>query len=348
VTVSVPLVYLDQNILSEIAKGGFCDLFDKIRSGNMQLVYSHAHIKETAHSNNQNFQDKVIQAITAMNGAYLHEGQLHFDKSPRLRLDEYLANPEVYSQISGSMAQLAHKFFGGQQGKNFPALINGQRDTFETLISHMRKNMETLNENEDEEIRRHLPMLKMLPELIRQEFEKAAPKLSKTLEASIPASETFNGAKEFRSAVDVAPSTLNNIRPPNVMQKIWAQVVSSGKMPAHLNNVNDFLSNGVWARINNGDPSWEAKVGSLYTLLNMFGYWPDDKLHKDDGFRSAMGDQTHSALAAYTHMLVTCDESMAKKTYAIYEHLGIERIICWYKNDGNGRFNPLIGEGMFC
>lgn len=115
----IPLLYLDQNILSEIAEGRFYGFFDNIRSGNMQLIYSHVHIAETARCSNQEFQSKIIQAVADMNGAYIHESKLHFDKSPQLRLNEYLVNPEVYKRVSGSMAQFAHKFFGGQQGKNF-------------------------------------------------------------------------------------------------------------------------------------------------------------------------------------------------------------------------------------
>jgi hypothetical protein len=60
VTEQIPLVYLDQNILSEISKGGFLELFDQIRSGRMQLIYSHIHITETARRKNQDFQTKVI------------------------------------------------------------------------------------------------------------------------------------------------------------------------------------------------------------------------------------------------------------------------------------------------
>lgn len=344
----IPLLYLDQNILSEIAEGRFYGFFDNIRSGNMQLIYSHVHIAETARCSNQEFQSKIIQAVADMNGAYIHESKLHFDKSPQLRLNEYLVNPEVYKRVSGSMAQFAHKFFGGQQGKNFQFLIEAQHKTFAELMRHMTKSIEALNETEKEEIQHYLPMLEMLPELMQRQLEEQTSKLLATLEASIPLSENFNGAKGFRAALEIAPSLLNNIRPPNVVQKIWEQVSASNKIPAQINSVDNFLAKGVWAHLNDGEPTWEAKISSLYTLLNLIGYWPDEQLHKDGKFRSAMGDQTHAAFAAFAQVFITGDERMAKKTFAIYEYLGIKRAhVCWCKPDGNGRFVLLVGEDIF-
>lgn len=341
-----PLVYLDQNILSEISKGGFHGLFDQISSGRMQLIYSHIHITETARCNNQDFQNKVIQAITVMNGAYIHESKLHFDKSPQLRLDECLANPEVYQRISGSLAQFLHKFFGGQQGKNFQSLIEAQQEAFADLMREMAKNIEMLSEREKAEIKHLLPMLETLPNIGQRQFEEQAAKLSARLE-DIPSPETFNGAKGFRVAMEIAPLSLNNIRPPNVMQNIWEQVHASGTIPSQISSANDFLEQGVWAHMKDGEPTWEDKIGGFYSLLNFIGYCPDEDLHKDGGFRSAMGDHVHATYAAFAQLFITCDEKMAKKTYAIYEYLGIRTIVCWCKSDKKGGFILLAGEKIF-
>lgn len=342
----IPLVYLDQSILSEIAEGRFYGFFDNIRSGNMQLIYSHVHITETAHCSNQEFQSKVIQAVADMNGAYIHENKLHFDVSPQLRLDEYLENPEVFNQVYSSIAQLVHKFFGGQQGKNFQSLISAQQEAFADLMREMAKNIELLSESEKEKIQHLFPMLEILPDLSQQQFEEQAAKLSAIFEA-IPSPETFNGAKEFRAAIEIAPISLNNIRPPNAMQKIWEQVSASEKIPAQISSASDFLAKGVWAHMKDGEPTWKDKIGGLYNLLNLIGYWPDEDLRKDGGFRSAMGDQMHVSFAAFAHIFITLDEKMAKKAYAIYEHLGIRTYVCWCKPDGNGGLIPLVGEKIF-
>lgn len=342
----IPLLYLDQNILSEIAQGRFHGLFNKIRAGDMQLIYSYVHIAETARCNNQEFQSKVVQAVADMNGAYIHEGKLHFDKSPQLRLDEHFANPDVYRNLVGSMEEFAHKFFGGQQGKNFQSLIEAKQNAFAGLMQHLAENIEFLNERKAEGIYHALPELELLPDLMQHQFQEAASKLSATL-AAIPSPETFNGAKEFRAAIEIAPISLNNIHPPNVIQKIWDQASASGKIPSQINSAGDFLAKGVWAHIKDGEPTWADKIGSLYNLLNLIGYCPDNKLHKDDKFHSSMGDQTHATFAAFAQILITGDGRMAKKIYAVYEYLGIGTLVCWCKKDTNGRFVLLIGEEIF-
>ena len=163
----------------------------------------------------------------------------------------------------------------------------------------------------------------------------------------VPSHETFNGAKEFRGAMDIAPITLNNIHPPNVMQGIWRQVCASGKIPPQISSASDFLEQGVWAHMKDGELTWEDKIGSLYSFLNFIGYCPDEDLHKDGGFRSAMGDHMHVSYAAFAQLFITGDEKMAKKTYAIYEHLGIKTVICWCKSDKQGGFVLLHGEEIF-
>ncbi len=345
-TVQIPLVYLDQNILSEISKGGLQILSDQICSGRIQLIYSHIHITETARRNNQDFQTKVIQALTAMNGAYIHQGRLHFDKSPKMRLDECLANPAVYGRVSGCLAQFTHKFFGGQQGKNFQTLIDAQQEALADLMREMSINIEMLSENKRAEIQHMLPILEAMPNLVQQQFKEQAAELSARLD-EIPSPETLNGAKYFRDAMGIAPISLNNIRPPNVMQRIWEQVRAPGEIPPQISSASDFLEQGVWAHMKDGEPTWEGKIGDYYSLLNFIGYCPDENLHKDGGFRSAMGDHIHASYAAFAQLFITCDEKMAKKTYAIYEHLGIKTVICWCKNDKQGEFVLLAGEKIF-
>lgn len=321
----IPLVYLDQNILSEISKGQLHALFDQICSGKMQLIYSHMHITETARRNNQDFQIGVIQALTAMNGAYIHERKLHFDKSPQIRLDECLANPEVYDRISICLAQFTHKFFGGQQGKDFQFLLDAQQEAFADLMSELSKNIELLSESEKAEIQHLLPILEAFPNFSQQQFQEQSAKLSATLE-DIPSPETFNGAKEFRGAMEIAPISMNNIRPPNIIQKIWDQVSASGKIPSQISSASDFLEKGVWAHIKDGEPTSEDKIGSLYSLLNLMGYFPDEDLHKDNGFRSAMGDQIYASYAAFAQVFITCDERMAKKRMQFMNYLACKQL----------------------
>lgn len=343
----IALLYLDQCVLSEIAKGKFPRLFDLIRSGTMRLIYSHVHISETARCRNQEFQSKVAQVLADMNGAYLSDSQLHFDKSPKQRLDECRSNPEVYDRVASSAEQLAHKFFGGQQGKDFQSIVDGQREAFADLMQYMVKNIKVLSDSEEPEIQQILAMLEKLPDLLIQQLEESSSQLVETFSASMPSQENFNATKEFRAAVEIDTSPLSSIRPPHVMQKIWEMVSASEIIPAQFNSANDFLAKGVWAHLNDGEPTWESKIRSFYTLLNLIGFCADEKLQKDGRFRSAMGDQMHAGLAAFAQVFITSDVRMAKKVFAIYEYLGISTLVCWCKDAGDGSHVLLVGEEMF-
>ena len=279
-----------------------------------------------------------------MNGAYIHGGQLHFDKPSKLRLDEHFANPKVYDDLYGSMEKLVHKFHGGQQGRDFQSLIEAQQESFAELMRHMSEIIETLSD--DEQLRHHLPLLETFPNLAQRQFHESASKLSATL-ADIPYTEIFNGPREFQAAMDIAPIALNNIRPPNVVQQIWDQLSASGKIPSQISSASDFLAQGVWAHIKDGEPTGEDKITGLYNLLNFIGFCQDEKLHKDDKFRSSMGDHVHATYAAYAHIFITEDVRMAKKLYAVYEHIGIGTLVCLCKEDVNGKFTLLIGDEMF-
>lgn len=341
------LIYLDQCIVSDIADGRLNGLLNLIRSGNMQLIYSYVHISETARCSNQAFQSKVIQALTTMGGAFIQEGKLHFDKTPQLRLDEHLENPKVYSELSGSMEKIAHKFFGGQQGKTFKSLIDAQHKPFADLMQHMKINIAELSGSDEPEIQQLLPLLKTLPELTQRAFEEQYLSLTNTLEASIPSHETFNGSKEFRAFVGVDSNPLSNISAPDVLKKIWQKVCAAGNIPTQFSSATDFLEKGVWVHMQDDDPTWEAKISSLYHLLNWIGYCPDEELLKEKGFRSSMGDQTHAAFAASSQVFITSDRRMARKVYAIYEHLGILTQVCLCKTDKNGVASLISGKEIF-
>lgn len=345
-TEPIPLIYLDQNVLSEISKGKFRGLLELITSGKLQLIYSPIHISETARCGEQGFRESIVQTISTMNGGYIYEGKIHFDKSAKVRLEDSLNDPIAYEQLSNGLEQLLHKFFGGQQGRSFSSLIETQQDAFENLMGEMKRNILILGESEDAEILGLLPMMEMLPNLYQQQFKEESEKLSAKLK-DIPAPETFNGAKSFREAVGISPLSLNNIRPPNVMKSIWEQVCASGIIPSQISSASEFLNQAVWRHTNDAEPKLEEQIGSYYSLLNMLGYFSDTKLHKEHRFRSAMGDQTHASYAAFAQVFITGDERMAKKTYAIYELLDIGTAVCWCKPEKTGGCVLLCNEQMF-
>ncbi|MEO8343617.1 MAG: hypothetical protein ABI536_07330 [Gallionella sp.] len=342
-----PRVYLDQNFLSEIAKGTFPLLFESFRSRKMQLIYSWMHIKETARCREKQFHLQIANALTEMNGAYLHQNTLYFDRSPQQQLDEYLSTQsDVSNQTVASMGKFLHKFFGGQKGKDFRQLVDDQRKAHADLMAHMVKCIEMLDEEERGLIDQYLPILKMLPETYTQQFEDSAEKMLQRFETDFPSSTNFNAATEFRSANKIDHVLLDKIQPPQVMEQIWGQINSTGKTFAPFEGANEFLAG--MSKATGEEFSMETKIITIYNFLCLIGYQADEKLGRDNKFRAALSDHTHAACGAYSQVFITADERMAMKVFAIYEYLKIQTHVCLYREDKKtGKSHLLVGKEIF-
>lgn len=116
---------------------------------------------------------------------------------------------------------------------------------------------------------------------------------------------------------------LNNIEPPNVIQQIWSLCLE--KLPKEVNiTLEQFFgieSNPIY-------PSVEffkyQKVDSIYNMLNMLGYFPDSKVHKERRFIAAISDQSHASYATFADILLSRDKAFLKKVEAAYELLGVD------------------------
>ena len=322
-------------------------LHESFRSKQMQLIYSSMNIEETARSSSRQFHVQMTNALEEMNGAYLHQSTLHFDKSPRQQLEECIAaQKDSFNQVTASMRQILHKFFGGQKDKDLRQVVNEQHNAFAGLINHMSECIEALEKEGSDGASEYLPMLKMLPEIYMQQFENNTQKMLQRFEADFPSSVNFNAAVRLRGKNKIDCKSLDEIaQPPQVMQKIWAQVNSSGKTFSSFKTANEFLV-GLF-QATGEQLTTEAKILVLYNLLSLIGYQADEKLGNDGKFRSAVSDHTHAVCGAYAHIFITHDIRMARKLFAIYEYLEIKTRVCLGKRDEQGQFTLLAGKDIF-
>jgi hypothetical protein len=212
-------------------------------------------------------------------------------------------------------------------------------------MSHMSTNIEALEDKERDAIKYEIPLLQVLPAFMERQLEENMEELLQTLNADIPSSANFNATAEFRSFYMIEQGALNYIQPPQVMGQIWEKLIAGGKFPPNFNGAEDFLRE--LAKAMGSELTMETKISLLYGLLNMLGYWPDRKLAREDKFQSAISDQTHAIGGAYAHILITSDERMAKKVFAIYEYLERTTHVCLLGQDEKGKFTLLIGEEIF-
>lgn len=141
----------------------------------------------------------------------------------------------------------------------------------------------------------------------------------------------FNMMGKFRDQIGIGPNRLNNVEPPNVIEKIDQQVQEQlqkqcGEEAPDL-GVQKLLETAVSARrtVGQEDLGIESDIVAVFTALNWFGFWPD----KDGSTNLVAGfnDSRHAAAAIFCDFFVSDDKALRLKTAAAYEFLGVETII---------------------
>lgn len=140
--------------------------------------------------------------------------------------------------------------------------------------------------------------------------------------------------------MELGPLQLNNIKPPNVMQKIWDLYKERPpycELGLTIEQFYNIESNPIF-------PDRELlahdKVISLYQSLNLLGYFPDDNQHKLRRFEAAMSDQAHVSMAYFADFLVSNDKNLIKKAESVYEYLNAKTKIMYLKDLNSQRNSP--------
>lgn len=319
-------VYLDQNMLDMFVKSGLGE-FGEMLAREYQVVYSDETLKEIKRS--VGYESKFLDVLNLLGAFHLKvcldknfqpTGKATItERDSYQAFNEYNSNEPVYERIYKSMMLNVQKVYGGLSEHTFEDIRDSQNDAYNELHSFMLKNIEDLKP--------HYPDLAVQLEAQADEMKQ---KLSNALfESARLASENvsdsigWSGIKDFRRSLDIGPVQLNNIEPPNVIQQIWSLCLE--KLPKEVNiTLEQFFgieSNPIY-------PSVEffkyQKVDSIYNMLNMLGYFPDSKVHKERRFIAAISDQSHASYATFADILLSRDKAFLKKVEAAYELLGVD------------------------
>ncbi len=73
------------------------------------------------------------------------------------------------------------------------------------------------------------------------------------------------------------------------------------------------------------------KIHSIYNMLNMVGYFPDTKQHKERRFVSAQSDAVHASMAGFCQAVFSRDERFVKKLGAALEYLNLNTQVYFVK-----------------
>lgn len=318
-------VYLDQNMLDMFVKSGLGE-FGEMLAREYQVVYSDETLKEIKRS--VGYESKFLEILNQLGAFHLKvclgenfqpTGKAAItERDSYQAFNEYNSKEPVYDRIYKSMMLNVQKVYGGLSESTFEDIKDTQIDTYDELHNFMLKNIEDLKP--------HFPELAVQLEAQADEMKR---KLSDALsESARLASENvsdsigWSGIKDFRESLDIGPRQLNNIEPPNVIQQIWP--LCREKLPKEVNiTLEQFFgieSNPIYPKI---EFFKYQKVDSIYNMLNMLGYHPDSKVHKERRFVAAISDQSHASFATFADILLSRDKSFLKKVEAAYEFLGV-------------------------
>lgn len=320
-----PTLYLDHNILDLFVKNGVGS-FGRELMDKFQIVYSDETLKEIRRSSG--YEHDFLNVLKDLDSYHLkiifeQPGFIVTDKATITSRDvfeafeEHCSNDNEYGSIENSMHQWLFKFSGGRPGDSISDIHEEQLVAFAQLMGGILENADEL----PVEMR---ALIKEYSELMIEQYKSTLHKLENTISKDIPDTKEWNGIKSYRESVDIGPMKLNNIEPPNVIEKIWG--VFKFKLPKndHINSLEDFFQIRINPIFPNRPYHLHQKVTSIYNMLNTLGYFPDSKLHKERRFIAAMSDNCHASMASFCNLLLSRDENFVKKVRAVYEYLGVQ------------------------
>lgn len=321
-----PTLYLDQNMLDLFIKYR-CDDFQSDLREKYQIVYSDETLREIKRS--KGYEDKFLLVLKGLNAFHLKlvVEQPGFVATDRVTIadrdvfeafQEYCENPKEYRLIERALMQLALKFSGGRAGDSISEVNEEQIEAFSQLMDLM----EEISEDLPTEIQ---GLIKESTLPMKNQFKAALDGFAREIEKGVSDTRNWNAVKSFREEFKIGPKELNNIMPPDAIEKIW-EIYKESKVSTESLGIEDFF------QIRSNPISREQpyhthqKVTAMYNSLNTFGYYPDSKIHKERRFLAAMSDSSHASMASFCNFLLSRDENFVKKVQAVYEYLKIPTV----------------------
>jgi hypothetical protein len=312
--------YLDHNILIRLSMAKTEDFCLYLKE-NFQVIFSLETINEVKRS--VGYEDKLIDVLNRLDALYLDvlldsdnrisdtaniysidvKGRIENDDPDNFTSDELIAAGKLFSL----------KMMGGKPEMKFDEIIDIQESAFSKHMDMLEALILDVN----------LDQIQVDTKAMREKYASHLAEIRGQLKQHHNSGIGFGGIDLFRKELKVSPQILNNISFPNVFQKIWEIL----KKRDFVKKSNVSLSDLVGAEKNWAYPGKQVyffdKMIFGYGFLNSVGYYPDEDLKKDNGFRSSTSDQSHAGYGAFANFLLTWDDRFAKKTKAVYEYFGI-------------------------
>lgn len=322
-----PTAYLDHNILDVFVKTKDLPFASELRE-KYQIVYSDETLKEIKRTgeNGSKFLE-VLESFKAMHlRIFVTENFTVTDQvilkevSPFVAFEDYCRNIEpVYETMEKATAQSLLKFYGGRTGSDFDDINKEQTDSFGNLMKHFSELVDEVKELSPGIDAIVAAYIKETQDSFNEALSQSATEMRKHIADEL----NYSGIQTYRSHMNVGPLQLNNIEPPNVIEKIWSiYKVLDGYIDNNF-SIDQFLGVSI-NPIYNREMYLHEKVTAIYNVLNVIGYYPDSKMRHDRRFTAAMSDAEHASIASFSDYLLSRDAAFIHKTRAAYEYLKVK------------------------
>ena len=324
-------VYFDHNILDSLVKGDCFNVKGLLGKIKCIAVFSDENIKEIVKS--KGYEHKFLEVLKEIKAQYLtpivNENFLPTGNAKVNEVDPlevynlYLNNVDPVPKFGYGLSGILQKFYGGLEDKTFEEIAkNGAQE----LKDYLNKSIESIQDIEELD-----PNFKNIlkdffaeaPEIIEESGRNLANQLDDKSEAA--------QISQFEKATGIGPRTLNNIKGPNVLEKVW-DTVQKG-MPNHELDLEIFfgIKPAPWSPNPERELTILEKVNAIYHQLNFLGYFRDSNMKVERRFNASFSDMTHAGLASFCHLFVCSDKNLSMKSSAAYEYLNLSTKIIYLK-----------------
>lgn len=317
------LVYLDQNILSDMRQRKLAQNKDKLLQlikdllihTNLQLVFSHVHLEEISQISKEEYRLEHIDLLDELGAKYIDPKTYALaNEVPSILWEMHCKNQQVneYYGISDvmSISELtARKLTGLTVEEAWDELAQLQENSLVTMFKSAADNLGDPSNEED------LPT----------ELEEALGELKQSLIGiaeggfgidSLPVEEDVKvGPLPFRQAIGITRQALEELPHDEVIpaiKKIMGLDRSVFDMTEHFEDTPEF------------------RVSTGYFLLNWAGYHADDFTKeggKKDRFRASSNDMQHAVSATRTTVLITNDKGLLRKAPVCYAYANVGTMV---------------------
>ncbi|MDX1347501.1 MAG: hypothetical protein R3189_04530 [Thiomicrorhabdus chilensis] len=214
------------------------------------------------------------------------------------------------------------KFYGGQPDRSFEEIFQQGAVDLQKYLNEALEGIDGISLDETIDIQSIKKLIEDLPELMISQSSKMAEELDEREESPV---------SEFETKTGIGPIVLKNVKPPNVVKKIW-QMLSDIEGFSEIDMEKFFgVKPHSFEEDSDRERTIQEKVNAIYHQLNFLGYYRDSKMKKDRRFRASFSDMTHVGVASFCHLFLCRDEDLVMKAAAAYEYLGVKTRILHYK-----------------